>query len=122
MLPAVIVAETLTPVPPEVIGISGGGTAIPVPGAGGTLVCGAVEDCVEVWLEDCAGVPLVLCEEPEEPLLPELVPVDPAAVQSMARRVRGPSRPYPVVKGVPDETMPLADCHAWRARWVMGPK
>jgi hypothetical protein len=39
-----------------------------------------------------------------------------------AALVLGPTTPYPVVRGVPDETMPLFDCHSSTAAWVIGPK
>src|SRR3989344_1004401 len=37
-------------------------------------------------------------------------------------RVRGPTKPYPVVSGSPDETTPCAFCHRCTARIVAGPK
>jgi hypothetical protein len=43
-------------------------------------------------------------------------------VASMAARVFGPTTPQPVVRGVPEETMPCSFCHCLAAASVVGPK
>ena len=46
------------------------------------------------------------------------VPVD----EAMAARVFGPTAPYPVVLGEPEETIAWSRCHCWSAACVVGPK
>jgi len=55
--------------------------------------------------------------------------VDVAGLLTLARvqflivaRVFGPTAPYPVVAGVPDETILFCDCHCCTARSVSTPK
>jgi hypothetical protein len=43
-------------------------------------------------------------------------------VHAMALRVRGPTYPYPVVSGVPEDTMPWDACQDFTAVSVKGPK
>ena len=45
-----------------------------------------------------------------------------AFVHAIAALVLGPTEPYPVVDGVPDETIPLSRCHFCTAPCVSGPK
>jgi hypothetical protein len=47
---------------------------------------------------------------------------EPPCAAFSAARVRGPTMPYPVVSGVPDETIPCFACHRSTARAVSGPK
>jgi hypothetical protein len=48
--------------------------------------------------------------------------VFPAAAAMINALVRGPTAPYPVVSGAPEETIPFLDCQLWTAISVSGPK